>query len=133
MGAALLGSRRGSVQELVMEATECHAIGRSRKATMAGSALEGCGPSQPVLLEIGNVSRRRRSGVLQEIESVSGRSLVMPFGLIPDDNVPYRLQIVGSPILVEQIVRVLPDIDPENWLKTITYRVVLIRGGNNFE
>ena len=116
-----------------MEATECHAIGRSRKATMAGSALEGCGPSQPVLLEIGNVSRRRRSGALQEIESVSGRSLVMAFGLIPDDNVPNRLQIVGSPILVEQIVRVLPDIDPENWLKTITYRVVLIRGGNNFE
>jgi hypothetical protein len=40
--------------------------------------------------------------------------------LIPGDDVPNGLQIVGPAILVKEIVGVLPDIDSENWLKTIT-------------
>jgi hypothetical protein len=76
---------------------------------------------------------RRRSGALPETECELGCSLVMLPNLIPGDNVPNRLEIVRPPILIKEIVRVLPDIDSENWFKTIANWVVLIRGGNDFE
>ena len=83
--------------------------------------------------EIGVARKSPERRPPRRIEFELGCSLVMLLNLIPGDNIPNCLQIVGTPILVEEIVRVLPDIDPENCLKTITYWVILVRGGNDFE
>src|SRR6266478_2344527 len=61
------------------------------------------------------------------------RRLAMFLNLIPLYDVPIRLQIIGPPILVKQIVRVLPYIDTKNRFETITYWIVLIGCGSNFE
>src|SRR3954470_20810547 len=45
---------------------------------------------------------------------------------VPVHDVPPRVDVVGPPILILQVVRVFPHVDPEDRLLAVHYRVVLI-------
>src|SRR5438270_13579922 len=51
----------------------------------------------------------------------------------PIHHIPPGLEVIGAPILVKEIVSVLPNIDTEDRLVAVHQRAVLIRRGNYFE
>src|SRR4051794_23928618 len=55
------------------------------------------------------------------------RCLVTVFNRFPIHRIPPCGQIIRAPVLVEQIVRVLPHIDAKDWRLARHIRVVLIR------
>jgi len=127
----------GCVPEITLIEKDVHRANKAHSGFNAceGPHLQGGSIHQSLIKtsEIGVARKSPERRPPRRIEFELGCSLVMLLNLIPGDNIPNCLQIVGPPILVEEIVRVLPDIDPENCLKTITYWVILVRGGNDFE
>src|SRR5581483_2351616 len=53
--------------------------------------------------------------------------------LVPVDNVPPGRNVVGAPVLVFQIIRMLPDIEAQNRLLAFHERTVLIWSGDDFK
>jgi hypothetical protein len=39
--------------------------------------------------------------------------------LIPVNDIPPGFEIIGSPVLVEQIIRVFPNVDSDHWLQPV--------------
>src|SRR5690349_3037781 len=79
---------------------------------------------------------RRHKGRLSELRAAVYRALRggEPLGdLAPVDDVPDRVEVVGALVLVLEVVRVLPDIDPEQWRLAVGDRVVLVRRADDGE
>src|SRR3954471_24442102 len=52
---------------------------------------------------------------------------------LPIDHVPPSLEVFGPPVLVLEVVSVLPDVDPEQWRVAVHQWRVLVRGGRDRE
>src|SRR6185503_4106740 len=52
---------------------------------------------------------------------------------VPVNNVPPRLEVISAPVLILQVIGVLPHIDPDNRRIAVHQRAVLIWRGNYFE
>src|SRR4051794_19426381 len=52
---------------------------------------------------------------------------------LPIDHVPPSLEVFGPPVLVLEVVSVLPDVDPEQWRVAVDQGRVLVRGGRDSE
>src|SRR4051794_21054526 len=52
---------------------------------------------------------------------------------VPIDHVPPRLDVIGPPVLVIEIVGMLPDIDSEKRGVAFHQRAVLVRGRSHLE
>src|SRR5688500_1583535 len=52
---------------------------------------------------------------------------------VPVDDVPPRGKVVRTPVLVVEVVRVLPDVDPEDRRLPLHHRGVLVRGRDDRE
>src|SRR4026209_1215665 len=95
----------------------CMIMGRTRKepAWIASDAAM-CG-----------VLRARDPGGLRPRLAPRGREF-RPDG-VPVDDVPPRLEVVGTPVLVVEVVGVLPDVDAEDRRLAVHHRRVLVGRG----
>src|SRR5258708_20463177 len=53
--------------------------------------------------------------------------------MIPVHYVPPGLQIVGTPILIEQVVGMFPDIDSDDRFLALHNRAILVSGGSDLK
>src|SRR3954447_26355071 len=52
---------------------------------------------------------------------------------LPIDHVPPGLEVIGAPVLVLEVVSVLPDVDPEQGRLAVHQGRILVRGGRDSE
>src|SRR6188474_2346040 len=97
------------------------ARGKSIRATSAASMPRGT-DAAPVW--IGPNAERRRAQRLARARRREPRGNGLPV-----DDVPPRGEIVRTPVLVLEVVGVLPDVDPEERRLALHHRRVLVRGG----
>ena len=58
-------------------------------------------------------------------------ALVTLVDFFPVHHIPPGLQILGTAVVVLEIVGVLPDVVAENGMESLRYRAVLVRRGEN--
>src|ERR1700681_1294553 len=77
--------------------------------------------------------RLGRTGVRTAIERVVVSALKAFIDLFPVDDIPPGADVVRPPVLVLQVVRVLPHVEAHDRLLAFHQRIVLIRGAGDRE